>query len=201
MNGPSSICLPPHLWIDRPTKINKLKKWVRNKVRSTDDTDDNPKSVLLPLYKGMPVLPQKRRHVLTPLPSHENLIQPTIATKSAFFEELPLELRRQIYVYAFGGPIIHMDLRYNDPKVLSRHYAHNNGNSLYPQDPTAKPGWVWWSSVCYRTAGKDIWRDRCWTDSYHNMRELRPSLCLLQPSGHEKCFLGVMGWLLTCRRA
>ncbi len=202
MNFPSSICLPPHPWIDKRTKINKLKKWVRNKISSIDDTDDNPKSVQLPLYKGMPVLPRERRHVLTPSPSHENLIQPTMAATSAFFQTLPPELRRWIYIYAFGGRIIHMDLRYNDPKIRGRHQARINGDSSCPQDPIAKPGWVWWSSVCYRRPGKNAWRDTCWTESYGNARVLRPSLCLLRPgTGHDKCFLGVMGWLLTCRRA
>ncbi len=202
MNGPSSICLPPYLWNDQPKKVNKLKKWVRKRVSSTDDTEDKLKSVELPLYKDMPVLRSERRHVLTPSPSHENLVQAPMAAQPAFFRMLPLELRRQIYIYAFGGHTIHMDLRYNDPKILGSHHARNKGNSSYPQDPTAEPGWVWWNSVCYRRPWKNTWRDRCWTESSDNIRAVRASLSLLRPGrGHDNCFLGVMGWLLTSRRA
>lgn len=175
--------------------MGKLSKWIRKKIRpgSHNTTNNDPK----PLYMGIPILPQKRQHILTPSPSHSNLAQsPLAATASSpFFQRLRLELRRQICIAAFGARTVHMDLRWGYSEIPGKHHARTNGGSYYPPDRTLEPSWDWWSSVCHRNPRDEGWMDQCRTGLYNTP-------CWMFPGKMpDKCFIGVMGWLLTCRRA
>lgn len=60
---------------------------------------------------------------------------------------------------------------------------------------TVKPAWIWWASVCHQFSS--LCDDQC-----------RDSCSLLRATGFfyqrimpKRCFIGVMGWLLTSRQA
>lgn len=42
---------------------------------------------------------------------------------SPFFTKLPLELRRRIYIFAFGGRTVHIDLRFSGPDLVGTRQA------------------------------------------------------------------------------
>ena len=143
--------------------------------------------------KDLRTLPAKRRNIITPSPSQVSLIS---SKGGPFFEQLPPEIRNQIYLIAFGNRTIHIDLR--------RDYRD------YPFDPVERihagsetrlrrlehPGWCWWSSVCHRRASIEYFYDDCRSGG----RDFAD--CESYASEIPKqCFLGVMGWLLACRRA
>jgi 2EXR family len=172
----------------------KLSKWIREKIRGVRDRDDRLKSSEPSIPYGLPILPAKRQHVLTPSPSHKNLSFYAVA-KGAFFQRLPLELRRQIYIAAFGNRTVHMDLRYDYHEPPGPRHARLKGDCMCERDRTVPPDWRWWSSVCHRNPLDDVWLDQCRLGENNAM-------CFLFPGEWpDKCFLGVMGWLLTCRQA
>jgi hypothetical protein len=174
----------------------KLSTWIRKKMRSFRDNDDHPKSSDTPLIpRGLPVLPAKRRHILTPTPSSENLNLHHGPANGAFFQRLPFELRREIYLLAFGNRSVHMDLEYGYAEPAGKGHARRDRDGKYAQDRTVPPEWRWSSSVCHRNPLEDAWVDQCRTGD-------NAAVCYLFPGEWpDKCFLGVMGWLLTCRQA
>lgn len=171
----------------------KFSQWVRNKFsgfRKVKDDSKVSKDAQLPC---IPVLPQQRQYILTPTPSSENLVQNS-NTKIAFFAKLPPELRQQIYIAAFGGRTIHIDLRFDHPETPGP--AHARLDPERQRDRTVLPAWIWWSSVCHRNPVFEACEDQCRGGS------LPHTACFLYPGNMpEKCFIGVMGWLLTCRQA
>lgn len=172
----------------------KFKKWFLNKTHSARDTENSPKSSQPALSPDPPVLPKIRACALTPSPSHESLVL-AATEKSAFFQRLPLELRRQIQVAAFGGRTVHMDLQFDYPELPGTAHAGLRYESMNHRDCTAPLGWRWWSSVCHRNPMLEGWEDQCRTARNN-------ATCFLWPGEIPwKCLLGVMGWLLTCRQA
>lgn len=172
----------------------KLGKWSRSLFSDTHDSGHNIKTPQLILPPG---LPPERKHLLTPRPSCEEIAQlPT--PSGAFFERLPRELRDQILIAAFGNRTVHIDLQLKHPQLpdASCNLTHAQVNANGEEDPYAEPRWEWWSSVCHRHPLAEAWDDRCQLGSPRNM-------CDHFYSGQWplKCFLGVMGWLLTCRQA
>ncbi|KAF7511751.1 hypothetical protein GJ744_003482 [Endocarpon pusillum] len=140
----------------------------------------------------LPILAPKRQHVLTPSPSHDNL---HATAKSAFFQQLPLELRRHIYIAAFGKRTIHMDLRFDYPEPPGLRHARLKGDCMHERERSELARWRWWSSVCHRNPLLECWLDQCRTGENN-------ATCFLFPGEWpDKCFLGVMGWLLACRQA
>ncbi|KAL0932171.1 uncharacterized protein CTRU02_213124 [Colletotrichum truncatum] len=121
-----------------------------------------------------------------------------------FFEVLTFDLRYQIYQFAFGSKTLHLYLLYRrslQPDVRWRKghqpvpawYPHSP--SVSPMDPpfvdaTMTPQWYWWSCVC----GPED-------------RKLETKLgyqCprgFFQTCGPKETYLGILPWLLTCRRA
>jgi hypothetical protein len=150
---------------------------------------------------------------------------------STFFQHLPYEIRRRILVDAFGGRTVHMDLRFGYPEAPrgddavesdARAATHCNRNRMdryerVPWDPkyleldVSKPKeWIWSSSVCHRVfpnkrtgkfyyeADPNVAEDRCRFGGY---RTLSWFYCQGYGVVHNQCFLGIMGWLLSCRQA
>lgn len=174
----------------------KLTTWVR-KIRRSRETKCGSRSSLSSLPVGLPILPKKRQRVLTPSPSDETLIQVAsdATAKSPFFQWVPLELRRMIYIAAFGKRTVHMDLKFDHPELPGPAHARLNPDRMNPRDRTAAAEWRWWSSVCHRHPMVEGWMDQCRTG-------MSFTACFLYPGEiPDKCFLGVMGWLLTCRQA
>ena len=174
--------------------MSTFRTWIRKKTLSAHDSSNSLEVSEPALPSGLPVLPPKRQRVLTPSSSHENIIQ-NIPTQSPFFQRLPLELRRQIYIFAFGGRTVHMDLRFDYPQLPGSPHAPSNVEYTRLQDNTVRAGWIWWSSVCHRNPVLEGWEDGCRTGSAN-------TTCFLYPGKMpEKCYLGVLGWLMACRQS
>lgn len=167
----------------------KFRQWMRNKFSNIKNSSKAEDAQLPP---NLPVLPQRRQNNLTPVPSRENLVQ-GLSTQSAFFEKLPPEVRQQIYIHAFGGRTIHIDLSFDHPRLPGPKHAGLDPDDL--RDRTVSPAWLWFSSVCHRNPWLTASEDGCQCSGFS-------ASCYLFPgSMPEKCFIGVMGWLLTCRQA
>lgn len=180
--------------------------------------------------KGPPVpaLPPRRPRVLTPSPSRETLrlAAANATTDSSFFQKLPPEIRYKILVEAFGGQTVHMDLWFDHPEApqvpggqppVPSHcgrnrieYARRYGPFLH-LDETQRKRWVWRSSVCHREFPHDFGRGILAQHNGHflNAAEDRcrfgganSNICSHWPGDPStRCFIGAMGWLLSCRQA
>jgi hypothetical protein len=177
--------------------------------------------------RQMPILPLHRPRVLTPSPLAAVKPETDCGPESAiapFFRCLPLDLRRQILIEAFGSRIVHMDLTFDHPKVapsltdmepnaqegvITRHCGLQCESSMLLHSPlkvdTSRPkAWQWFSCVChrdpeYRSRGDNEFVSEPWTDG---CRTGAASWCRGWPGDvPQKCFLGAMGWLLACRQA
>jgi hypothetical protein len=91
-----------------------------------------------PAKPPLPFLPAQRRP-LTPAPSCDFLVArpaqhvpPDSATGgSLFFASLPLELRREVLISAFGERMLHLDLRLNKPLLSPDHYPAKADDEHY----------------------------------------------------------------------
>lgn len=116
-----------------------------------------------------------------------------VAAASSFFK-LPPELRDMIYMFAFGGRVVHMELQ---PTIISL-YQEGTLELRQQKEPDSDSEvdervWHWWSSVCYRNPSDEAYNDACrrrWARSL-----IYPEEC---PGKHS---IGIMGWLLGCRQA
>ncbi|TQW00918.1 hypothetical protein V2A60_001951 [Cordyceps javanica] len=174
---------------------------------------------------GPPGLPRKRRHVLTPTPSATNLSRqprPDATSDSPFFQKLPPEIRVQILTAAFGERTLHMDLLLSYPPRRSQPVSRDravlghagmfiepsragNGKSYPVLDTSVRQTWLWHGSVCHRNPpGTD-------SNSGHTAQPCQDQCrsgitpddaCKLWPGASpDKCRIGAMGWLRSCRQA
>ncbi|OBT73395.1 hypothetical protein VF21_08082 [Pseudogymnoascus sp. 05NY08] len=159
---------------------------------------------------------------LTPSPSRETLTLSAAAatSNSAFFQTLPSEIRHKILKEAFGNYTMHMHLSYSIPKPplsIRRQdpkHRHANVRKVPPLPPPQskfsipkRKTWQWWSCICHRSSPWSLSRwppltwmekpcnDGCYTTVYSPWCEFWPG------EAPGKCFIGVMGWLLSCRQA
>jgi len=157
------------------------------------DSDSEDEDSIPP---GLPVLPEERAHTLSPSQSRENLLQSGAATGSPFFERLPSEIRHKIYIAAFGDRTIHMDLNFDRPGVRGKTHEPADLEKCNPEFSTEPPTeWIWSSSVCHRNPSLEACHDNCRIGGKNTMCSLFPG------EAPDKCNLGVLGWLLTCRQA
>lgn len=130
-------------------------------------------------------------------------------TRSAFFNLLPLELRRQILIHAFGGRTMHAvllsSIQGSVPDPDSRqHIARRRPHAvprLWPGKVKSKePARRWVGCVCHcwmsfdDDFGASVVHDPCArprADWWDFKGSLKP----------DQCLVGAMGWLLTCRQA
>ncbi|KAJ6441330.1 cyanamide hydratase [Purpureocillium lavendulum] len=147
----------------------------------------------------------------------------TPSKRSPLFDHLPAEVRREILLLAFGERTLHMDLSFRAPLnlvprkpceswplhagILSESLA--SGSHL-----VAGRGkrWRWFGCVCHRfppgeTGHLSFGRRR--NNPWNHFREPDSDRCL-EGAGEcnrwpgkwpDKCQIGVLGWLLTCRQA
>lgn len=141
------------------------------------------------------------------------------AHNGTFFERLSPDLRRMVLIEAFGDRAVHVNLQYDRPLRARppRKTLHAGGVDVLDQGHSAsrqmrKPrAWQWYSCVCHRDpvwfvergrgAGKGEMTSLPAIDS---CLRRRPQLCDAPPGDPRdmsRCFLGVMGWLTTCRQA
>ncbi|KAL8930241.1 MAG: hypothetical protein Q9208_000858 [Pyrenodesmia sp. 3 TL-2023] len=100
----------------------RFRKWLRGILSDVHERNNDPTAPEPALPPGLPGLPPKRIHVLTPRPSREDITSP----QGTFFTRLPSELRDQVFIFAFGDRIVHIDLQFEHPKLSdpSGHLAH-----------------------------------------------------------------------------
>lgn len=167
---------------------------LRRKLRTSRPSDESPQSLETASIEGPPFSPAKRRHELTPSPSRRTSVSNCII-EGTFFDRLPAELRNQIYLAAFGDRTLHIELQYSNRLLAPGPRTALDHVNQTPVEMNTRPGWHWWSCVCHRHQRIEHFYDDCrrgaiWTQCPHCSRDTP-----------GKCFLGVMGWLLTSRRA
>lgn len=148
----------------------------------------------------------------------------------SFFQKLPYEIRRKILVEAFGGHIIHMDLFFDHPEMPLIDYEvdyegkkiipHCNRNTIkmsrfngpYTHMDTSKPKrYFWRSSECHRDHPRIMMgphRKRYFSNSLNAAEDrcrlggTQENFCSAwRGADYSKCFVGAMGWMLSCRQA
>lgn len=195
---------------------NVLSKWIDKKL-SRPKSDETPEQ--------LPFLPQHRPRVLTPSPSRESLVLSAEAatSNSAFFQKLPSEIRRKILKEAFGMFAMHMHLSLEYPRIpIKDRTPQDSGrharisyipNTWEAQKPPKRFGipkqktWQWFGCICHRSwpwhlsQWQPYWMggstpdfDRCIAGSTCDCKEW-------PGEAPGKCFIGAMGWLLSCRQA
>ncbi|VTT81077.1 unnamed protein product [Fusarium fujikuroi] len=148
------------------------------------------------------------------------LLTPQAQAASIF--TLPPELRRKILVEAFGDRTIHIDLILDHPLRLQRpdrrdpkdRFAANYGHHL-PEtsgnlclDRSQPKRWQWRGCVCHRLPPPQYCREKTvpgWeqpADDFNCEGESHHCELWIKTLNDPKCcFIGAMGWLLSCRQA
>ena len=119
--------------------------------------------------------------------------------EACHFFRLPYEIREQIYLLAFGDQvIIHMDLQHRHAYYPGGGHANIMWNASAEGDrfdyKTSKQ-WRWGSSVCHRPKNR---HGACCKHGYGTCCDIdngRP------PKDPSACFIGVNGWLRSCKKA
>ncbi|KAM0326346.1 hypothetical protein ACHAQA_006947 [Verticillium albo-atrum] len=169
--------------------------------------------------------PSTLRRPLTPGPSFEPTAASNLprAETSTFFAALPFELRRQILLYAFGRQTLHIDLAFRRPfapepftapekehphaHIFCDHMYFHSGQGFrrITVDKSQPKAWRWFGCVCHARAA-DI---DAFDPSLADVVDLSTDGCLTGRTDCDawpgtwpgRCFVGVMGWLLSCRQA
>ncbi|KAF5653527.1 hypothetical protein F25303_2235 [Fusarium sp. NRRL 25303] len=169
--------------------------------------------------------PLPRPRYLTPsgfrdVAEEPGLPKPKPTFQHCAYYKLPPDIRRYILILAFGNRRLHMDSSYDYPDIspeliqpLDKNHcgiALENMHSikLRAVDDTKPISWIWWGSVCHRRPpDHDVSRagpmahggpDGPWADTCSVGEAL---YCDSWPgSFHSKCWIGIMGWLLSCRQ-
>ncbi|CAG9987997.1 unnamed protein product [Clonostachys byssicola] len=153
-------------------------------------------------------------------------IGPPLQLNGSFFS-LASEIRHLILREAFGDQTVHLDLDFRHPfKTLSSNkeelelkriqypnfmHANISANILGPPyDRSLPKSWMWFSCVCHRCHPSDqLSYGRKANASTPDACEPRCDNCLragglcreYPGEWPSKCFIGISGWLLTCRQA
>ena len=137
--------------------------------------------------------------------------------QSLFFFCLPAEIRHRILCAAFGDRTVHMDLRLR-PRLYtaetSKACSPSQFHAGYPplltrwdvkiprgiDDRTGddkKPAWRWYGCVCHRNTPGTAWKQ-----PYDDLCLSGYGRCSGYPGNvPEKCMVGAMGFLRSCKRA
>ncbi|KAI1024392.1 hypothetical protein LB503_007104 [Fusarium chuoi] len=194
----------------------RFKAWMDSKRHGRQRSPQDPE---------MPFLPNPRLYALTPSPSQEQI---TNLAEAVPFFRLPLEIRRKILIHAFGNRTVHMDLvlthplrePINDERSTYRstkpaHRYHTENMHLYPYteenlglDTNQPRYWQWRGCVCHRLPHPRFKT----TVDFHTIVKPADDRCCegwaaycamwtKQTDKPDSCWIGAMGWLLTCRQA
>lgn len=177
--------------------MRRLQQWMgRRQERHQDDGQGKSNADRDAIGDGlstMPKLPSSRPRAMTV--SNSDIGQ----KGSRFFTMLPLEVREKVYLSLFGRRTIHIDLSYDHADCAGARHA-NLGDS-FSKDTSTPKEWRWWSCVCHRMRKEvngelfvlDFWLDRC--------RSGEQTYCQWAFPDRSECFVGALGWLLSCRQA
>jgi len=196
-----------------------LRKWLRNKLETKPNKEGTKRQA--DLSASLPTLQRTRSRPFTPTAPEASHLE-----NYGYFSRLPYETRRQILIEAFGGRRVHTDLSFRHP--LKRQTASSssdtaiNGNGtrrhcglgmeLVP-DESQPEQWQWFGCVCHRRAGySEVEKERRYA-AMEVVQTIEPcddtclegseAMCSC-PGGEGDdgdCFVGAMGWLLTCWQA
>lgn len=144
-----------------------------------------------------------------PSPSSESLFTAAASAtaNSDFFQLLPFELREKILIDAFGDRTVHIDFQYEYPllPLEKRGRPRTPGSCLKQQFETVdilKPRkWQWRSSICHLNVLLGLFgrnTSPC-DDLYYREQDICSYWGSQGPM--EKCSVGALGWLLSCRPA
>lgn len=170
-----------------------------------------------------PLLPSSRPRPLTPTASDASLPQQPVIC--LLFSRLPAEIRHKIFLTAFGDGKVHCDLVFDYPLLPPppppppEDGRFPNHAAIYPQtddDGNLKPGgprdlqdkvWRWegaachifmpmpsWCTAWHRRGLQGPWDDRCMRGQGHNCSRY-------EGQWPQKCRIGAMGFLLSCKQA
>jgi hypothetical protein len=193
-----------------------LRKWLTKKLRPKKESLGKNKGhkVSEPSPAALPFLPSERPGALTPSPSCENVA--SAINNYGLFQSLPYEIRRVILTEAFGGRTLHIDLSFGHPPARGPDLINNSGattrhcglGSELSHDASLPQRWRWFSCVCHRhREWADADPEACWRFGSVEPCDdecLKGSRCTCETHGRclpEIRFIGIMGWLLTCRQA
>ncbi|KAI9039709.1 uncharacterized protein KD926_009179 [Aspergillus affinis] len=170
--------------------MSRIRDWLHRRVEKRITRQRwNKRPVSPPKSKFLPAQPPSTGKIDDYLVSH--------FSSSTFFKRLPPEIRRKIYVHAFGRRTYHMDFRYSGPDCRGTDPKFHAGidfvaNMSHDPETSESQEWRWWGSVCHRSPNQPWFYDSC--------RSGR-GVCCTMPGVPAICRVGAMGWLLTCRQA
>ncbi|KAM0335077.1 hypothetical protein ACHAQA_000111 [Verticillium albo-atrum] len=160
--------------------MDGLKTWLRKALLPGSFKSKHP--------DGPPLTPLDRRP-LTPLPDS--------ASTSPFFAVLPPDVRAEILALAFGRLRLHIDLALRAAFLPA---PHRHCGRRPNRDGRGPKAWRWTGGVCHRLQpeGSYAWspQSQLAFPSYWDSCVDGDAECFGRP-----CFLGIMGWLLSCRQA
>ncbi|CRK39393.1 hypothetical protein BN1708_001610 [Verticillium longisporum] len=228
----SSISLVEQSIITSMSLLHRLHSWSHDRRERRRRSDANELSPI-PIRSSSnrqdesipPILPPSAiRRPLTPssAPGAAESAPAFAAQPSPFFT-LPFELRRQIFLYAFGRQTLHIDLAFRRPFAPAplttpekeRPHAHIFCDHMYfhsgqgfrriTVDKSSPKAWRWFGCVCHARAA-DV---GSFDPSLTEVVDLSTDGCLTGRTDCDawpgewpgRCFVGVMGWLLSCRQA
>lgn len=185
-----------------------LKKWIEKRLSSSKKSRDTASTP-----GPLPFLPIERPSHLTPSHSRENLIALSAMSNYGLFQHMPYEIRRMIIIAAFGGQTLHLDLTFAHPleRMPGAQPNMNHCGLGYElvRNVNQPKDWQWFSCVCHRRARLTVletWRrvgQKMKPDDDECLNGI-PRGCDCEAWGGDwpgKCFIGIMGWLLSCRQA
>lgn len=160
---------------------NRLLGWIKKKTTKTRGVEGIPP----------PDLPTHRPRPLTPSATRESLLISVAAAtaESDFFQKLPFEIRHKILLHAFGGNVLHLGICFMPPRVPPSHKPPRG----------LRPGGIQLqlrleSFVC-------ISPDSPRTSTHNEYHKGSGPWCTCKAKGEGICYIGIMGWLLSCRQA
>ncbi|KAJ5124281.1 uncharacterized protein N7515_008106 [Penicillium bovifimosum] len=169
--------------------MKSIKRWTKKFIHSKA-TVDEPEEAPPPLpFLNTPAIRQPTEACRQSYPSNYGLLG-----------RLPLEIRQEILVFAFGQRTLHVDLRYGPP-YQPQAEPDNKLRAGHAQQST----WQWFSCECHR------WRKS--SDAFVAHPDVRPPFddhCVpkwsysrgyTEPHVPPGCYIGIMGWLLACHMA
>ncbi|KAI2473137.1 hypothetical protein F4781DRAFT_427548 [Annulohypoxylon bovei var. microspora] len=188
---------------------NRLRGWFRRKTELLRSRSQNKNPTEDP--NVLPQLPVQRAFALTPSPSREHLL--ASSASSPFFRLLPMEVRRLVLIEAFGDRTVHVDFVFDHPVLYlsdegarrgGSHCGIDVGSDYWRKRDTTKPkAWRWFSCVCHRDFEWCVRGEGLISEPYDDTCLAGTAGCCRGWPGvmPDKCFVGVMGWLLACRQA
>lgn len=183
---------------------SKLGTWLKKRL---EGSKSRQQSASLPPY-----VPLQRPRPPSPTALGESISQPPTCL---LFTKLPTDIRRTIFIAAFGDRTLHIDLVF-DHLLLSPPPAYQRNHAwIYTQDGPSSSGsggseskiWRWGGAVCHRNGPylppggmvprflwEGPWNDQCMLGEASSCEEH-------EGQWPDKRQVGIMGFLLSCKQA